>query len=176
MIRMHLGEIFRLAFSKFQVIWNQLHFLPSVKVAIHAWITKLNHEFFHMCSELSCWKDLPPQHDSDLRHTARTTLEWLEDKCLNVLEWPGLDLNLFWKSVGSWVHWSSSNLTELERMWGMGKTAQIHVCKAYRCKLNMIQSCNYCQWSLNTSVFLFKIDLENLIKSCFHSYISRYKV
>ena len=35
------------------------------------------------------------QHDNELKHTAKTTLEWLRDKCLTVLEWPSQspDLN-----------------------------------------------------------------------------------
>ena len=34
--------------------------------------------------------------DNDSKHTAKTTLPWLWDKSLNVLEWPSqtLDLNL----------------------------------------------------------------------------------
>lgn len=28
------------------------------------------------------------QHDSDPKHVARTTLAWLQDKCLIGLEWP----------------------------------------------------------------------------------------
>uniref|UniRef100_A0AAZ3QEP8 Uncharacterized protein n=2 Tax=Oncorhynchus tshawytscha TaxID=74940 RepID=A0AAZ3QEP8_ONCTS len=31
------------------------------------------------------------QQDIDLKHTAKTTQEWLWDKSLNVLEWPGLE-------------------------------------------------------------------------------------
>jgi hypothetical protein len=35
------------------------------------------------------------QEDNDLKHTAKTTQEWLWDKSLNVLEWPSQspDLN-----------------------------------------------------------------------------------
>jgi hypothetical protein len=36
------------------------------------------------------------QQDNDLKHTAKTTQEWLRDKSLNVLEWPSQspDLNI----------------------------------------------------------------------------------
>ena len=29
--------------------------------------------------------------DNDHKHTAKTTQEWLRDKSMNVLEWPGLE-------------------------------------------------------------------------------------
>lgn len=75
---------------------------------------------------------IPPQYDSDWRHSVRTTLKWLRKKSPTVLEWPSLNLNLNWNSVGSCVHWSSSNLRELERIWRMGQMAQIIVCEAAR--------------------------------------------
>jgi transposase len=64
--------------------------------------------------------------------------EWLQDKSLNVLEWPcqSPDLNPIehlWRDLKISVQQRSpSNLTELERIrredWG--KTLQIQVCKA----------------------------------------------
>ena len=61
-------------------------------------------------------------------HTAKTTQEWLQDRSLNVLKWPGqsLDLNLtehLWSDLKIAVQQrSSSHLTELERIcreeWG----------------------------------------------------------
>jgi hypothetical protein len=35
---------------------------------------------------LSCWKE--NFHNSDRKHTAKTTQEWVRDKSVNVLEWP----------------------------------------------------------------------------------------
>jgi hypothetical protein len=54
------------------------------------------------------------------KHAAKTTQEWLQDKFLNVLEWPSQspDLNLFehlWRDLNIAVQRRfPSNLTELE--------------------------------------------------------------
>ncbi|CAJ1060179.1 IS630 family transposase [Xyrichtys novacula] len=62
------------------------------------------------------------QHDNDPKHTATKTKEWLQDKSLNVLEWPSQspDLNPIehlLKDLKVAVHRRCpSNLTELERV------------------------------------------------------------
>ena len=62
------------------------------------------------------------QQDTDPKHTAKTTQEWLWDKSLNVLEWPSQspDFNPIehhWRGLKIAVQQHSpSNLTELERI------------------------------------------------------------
>ena len=55
------------------------------------------------------------------KHTAKTTQEWLQDKSLNVLEWPSQRLNLFehlWREMKIAVQRRSQFiLTELERIF-----------------------------------------------------------
>ncbi|KAF7649625.1 hypothetical protein LDENG_00138630 [Lucifuga dentata] len=62
------------------------------------------------------------QHNNDLKHTAKTTLEWLRDKSLTVLEWPSQspDLNPtehLRRDLKMTAHRRfPSNLMELERI------------------------------------------------------------
>ncbi|KAF7667013.1 hypothetical protein LDENG_00083240, partial [Lucifuga dentata] len=74
------------------------------------------------------------QHNNDLKHPAKTTLEWLQDKSLTVLEWPSQnpDLNpieYLWRDLKMAVHRRfPSNLTEPERIcqeeWEIKSTTQ----------------------------------------------------
>ncbi|KAF7656539.1 hypothetical protein LDENG_00039920, partial [Lucifuga dentata] len=60
------------------------------------------------------------QHDSDPKHQAKTTQEWLRDNSVKVLEWPreSPDLNPIehlWRELKMAVHrLGPSNLKELE--------------------------------------------------------------
>ena len=60
--------------------------------------------------------------DNDLKHTAKTTQEWLRDKSPKVLEWPSQRPNMnpiehLWRDLKIVVQQlSPSNLTELERI------------------------------------------------------------
>uniref|UniRef100_A0A673YPH3 Tc1-like transposase DDE domain-containing protein n=1 Tax=Salmo trutta TaxID=8032 RepID=A0A673YPH3_SALTR len=66
--------------------------------------------------------ELATQQDNNPKHTAKTTQEWLQDKSLNVLEWPSQspDLNPIehlWTDLKIAVQRRSpSNLAELERI------------------------------------------------------------
>jgi transposase len=61
--------------------------------------------------------------DNNPKYTAKTTQEWLQDKSLNVLEWPSQspDLNPIehlWRDLKIAVQQCSpSNLTELDRIF-----------------------------------------------------------
>ena len=62
------------------------------------------------------------QQDNDPKHTAKTKQEWLQNKSLNVLEWPSQSPGLnpikhLWRDLKIAVlRHSPSNLTELEKI------------------------------------------------------------
>ena len=62
------------------------------------------------------------QQENDPEHRAKTAQEWLQDKSLNVFEWPSQSLDLnpiehLWRDLKIAVQrHSPSNLTQLERI------------------------------------------------------------
>ena len=82
--------------------------IPEENVLPSAWKLKLGWKFTF-------------QHDNDLKHTAKATLEWLRNKNINVLKWPSQSPDLdpiknLWHDLKIAVHQRSlRNLTELEQ-------------------------------------------------------------
>ncbi len=63
------------------------------------------------------------QQDNDLKHTSKSTSEWLNKNKNKVLEWPSQspDLNLIemlWHDLKQSIHaWKPSNVTELKQIY-----------------------------------------------------------
>ena len=78
---------------------------------------------FRVQKTLDCGEDLRSNRNNDLKHTAKATLPWLQNKNVKVLEWPGQNPDLnpienLWKDLKIAVHRRSpSNLTELEQIY-----------------------------------------------------------
>nr|ACN10103.1 Transposable element Tcb1 transposase [Salmo salar]ACN12451.1 Transposable element Tcb1 transposase [Salmo salar] len=53
----------------------------------------LDENLFQSAQDLRLGRRFTFQQDKNPKHTAKTTQEWLRDKSLNVLEWPGLEPN-----------------------------------------------------------------------------------
>ena len=88
----------------------------------------LEENLLQSAKDLRLWFRFTFQQDNDPKHTAKATLEWLQNKNEKVLEWstqsPDLNpIEYLWKDLKIAVHkHSPSNLTELEQIckeeWG----------------------------------------------------------
>ena len=55
---------------------------------------EIHDELLQSAQVLRLGRQFTLQQDNDPKHTAKTTQEWLWDKCLNVLEWPSQSLDV----------------------------------------------------------------------------------
>ncbi len=59
------------------------------------------------------------QQDNDLKHTGKSTSDWLNKNLIKVLEWPSPDLNtneMLWHDLKQSINaWKPSNVTELKQ-------------------------------------------------------------
>ncbi|MBN3274470.1 TCB1 transposase, partial [Polyodon spathula] len=89
------------------------------------------------------------EHDNDLKHKAKATLEWLRNKKVNVLEWPSQSLDLnpiknMWHDLKIALHQCSPrNLTELEQFckeqWSkIGKSRCARLVETYPNRLTAV--------------------------------------
>jgi hypothetical protein len=80
----------------------------------------LDENFLQNAQDLRLGRRFSFQQDNNTKHITKTTQEWLQDKSLNVIEWPSQSLDLnpiehLWRDLKIAVQQlSSSNLTELE--------------------------------------------------------------
>ena len=83
----------------------------------------LDENLFQSTKDLRLGLRFTFQQDNDSKHLAKTRQKWIQDKSLNVLEWPSQspDLNPIehlWRDLKIAVQrYSPSNLTELERIY-----------------------------------------------------------
>ena len=88
------------------------------------------------------------QRDNDPKHTAKTTQEWLQDKSLNVLEWPSQSPDLspikhLWRDLKIAVQGHSpSNLIKRERIGRNSLNTTVPSLWSYTRRLKAVISAN----------------------------------
>ena len=80
----------------------------------------LDENLLQSAQDLRLGRGFAFKQDNNSKHTAKTMQEWLQDKSLNVLEWPSQSPDMIehlWRDLKRAVqHRSPSNLTKLERI------------------------------------------------------------
>ena len=95
----------------------------------------LDENLFESAMDLKLGRRFTFQQDNDMKHKAKATLEWLNKKKINVLEWPSQNPDLnpnahLWLDLKILVH-RRSNLAEREQ-FSREERAKISPCRCVK--------------------------------------------